>query len=118
MLCVIDGGSSSELDTFRHSRPLLLLPPPSSGLSRPVPSTSGQVLLGGHEDQRDFFVSGAEQRKHPLGELGRSGEAVYLRARLHVVEGHLTLVHVQEDAHLTELRRILHLHGRNIKVSL
>ena len=65
---------------------------------------SGQVMLCGNEDQRDLLVSGAEQRKHPLGELRGSIEAVDLWARLHIVEGHLTLVHIQVDANLSQLR--------------
>ncbi|MEQ2210084.1 hypothetical protein XENOCAPTIV_008189, partial [Xenoophorus captivus] len=73
---------------------------------------SGGMLLGGGEDQRDLFVSGAEQRKHPLCELGVCVEAVNLCARLHVVEGDLTHLHIQEDAHLSQLRMVtFHLQG-------
>ncbi len=93
--------------------PLRFWPPLSPSLSLLlVPRPSGQVVLSGHEDQRDLFVSGAQQRKHSPGELGGSGEAVDLWSRLHVIKGHLTLVHIQEHAHLTELRRTLHLHSR------
>lgn len=71
---------------------------------------SDHVMLGGYEDQWDLFVSSSKQRKHPFTELVGSGKAVDLRARLHVVEGHLTLVHVHEHAHLTQLWWSLHLH--------
>lgn len=70
------------------------------------------MLLDGGEDQRNLFVSGAEQGEHPLGELRVCVEAVNLRSRLHVVEGDLTLFHVQEDAHLPQLRVVtFHLQG-------
>ena len=92
-----------------HSQPVLLPQVSTPFLLVSVPRPSGQLVLGGHEDQRDLFVCGAEQRKHPLCELRGSSEAVDLRARLHVIEGHLTFVHVQEHAHLTQLQRTLHL---------
>lgn len=75
------------------------------------PAPSDQVMLGGHEDKRDVFVSSSKQRKHPVSELATSGEAVDLRARLDIIEGHLTFVHVQEHAHLPQLRGRLHLSG-------
>lgn len=74
-----------------------------------VPGPSGQVVQCGHEDQGDFFVSSSQQRKHPLGELGGSVEAVDLWSWLNIVKGDLTLLHVQEDADLTQLWRTLHL---------
>lgn len=74
-----------------------------------VDGLSHHVVLGRQEDQWHLLVSGAQQRKHPLSELGHGVEAVDLRARLHVVEGHLSLVHVQEHAHLTQFCRTLHL---------
>lgn len=77
-----------------------------------VGGPSHHVVLGRQEDQRHLLVSGAQQRKHPFGELGHSVEAVDLRACLHVVKGHLSLVHVQEHAHLTQFRRTLNLQCR------
>lgn len=53
---------------------------------RAVVSTSRRRVLGGHEDQRDLFVAGAQQGVHRVGELGGRGEGVNLRARLHVVK--------------------------------
>lgn len=106
---------AERLHVLQHVSGLTPPPPPHlcpSVWSRP----SDQVVLSGHEDQGDLFVSGAQQRKHPVGELVGSGEAVDLWARLHVIKGHLTLVHVQEHAHLTQLRRTLNLHDRNIFV--
>lgn len=68
-----------------HPQFLSTLPSALSSLSvdPPVgpgsgPSPSGRVLQRGEEDQGDFFVSGPQQRKHPLGELGGCVEAVDL----------------------------------------
>lgn len=76
-----------------------------------VPATCslGQLVLCCHEDQGDLLVSSSQQRKHALSELGGSGEAVNLRARLCVIKRHLTLIHIKEDAHLSQLDRSFHL---------